>query len=269
MVFTLHHISYLLLLLSIKNDLALHCMNYRFLVPFILTGLLACNSLYSQQQKNNRTADSIRTNQLLLNQEKNVLRSALNYQDYSAATNALYHLMELDDNKTIWKDSLCIIYFKIGAYQQCLTIASELFSGRPADQRLMAIIAFSEKNLGMIKEALDMYEKLYPLTKDVYDLYEIAGIQFSLKRLGECENSLNKLISAADSERTTINLSYDGNLKQIVSVKSAALNLKGALMQELNKKQDAIHYFEEALKLEPGFMLAKKNLQLLQAKQQN
>jgi tetratricopeptide (TPR) repeat protein len=242
-------------------------MNYKFLVPLFFIGLLRCNTVYSQQQKNNRIADSIKTIQFFLDHEKNTLKAALNYQDYAVAANTLYGLMELDgSNKMIWKDSLCILYFKIGAYQQCLTIASELFLARPADQRLMAIIAFSEKNLGMIKEALDMYEKLYPLTKDVYDLYEIAGIQFSLKRLGECENSLNTLINDANSSRTTVNLSYDGNQKQIVSVQSAALNLKGALMLELNRKPDAIHYFEQALKMEPEFRLAKKNLQLLQAK---
>jgi tetratricopeptide (TPR) repeat protein len=239
-------------------------MNYKLLVPFIFFGLFNCNSLYSQQQKNNRT-DSIKTNQLLFNQERNVLRTALHYQDYSVAANALYRLMELDANKTVWKDSLCIIYFKIGAYRQCLSVASELFSERPADQKIMAIIAFSEKNLGMIKEALDTYEKLYPLTKDLYDLYEIAGIQFSLKRLGECERSVNQLIDAKDSDRIMLSLS-DNNNQQTIPVKAAALNLKGAIMQELNKKQEAIKYFEEALKVAPEFTLAGKNLQLLKVK---
>jgi tetratricopeptide (TPR) repeat protein len=240
-------------------------MNYKFLVPFLFLGLFNCNNLYSQQQKNSRITDSAKTNQLLLNQEKNVLKTALHYQDYSVAANALYRLMELDGNKTVWKDSLCIIYFNIGAYRQCLSVASELFSERPADQKIMAIIAFSEKNLGMIKEALETYEKLYPLSKDLYDLYEIAGIQFSLKRLGECEQSVNQLIHAKDSDHSMINLS-DNNQKQTVSVKAAALNLKGAIMQELNRKQEAIQYFEEALKAAPEFMLAAKNLQLIKAK---
>jgi tetratricopeptide (TPR) repeat protein len=242
-------------------------MNHRYLVFVIFIGFLNHPKIYSQQQKNNPILDSIKTVRLMLDHEKNTLKTALNYQDYTVAVNALYRLMEWDDEKkTFWKDSLCTIYFKTGAYRQCLTIASELLRERSGDQRLIAMIAFSEKNSGMIREALETYEKLYPLTKDLYDLYEIAGIQFSLKRLGECEISLNKLIDAADSDRTTVNLSYDGNQKQTISVKAAALNLKGALMQEFNKKQDAIHYFEEALKLEPEFMLAKKNLQLLRAK---
>jgi tetratricopeptide (TPR) repeat protein len=241
-------------------------MNYKFSVIFIFICLLNYNDVYSQQQKSNRTTDSIKTIQLLVDHEKNVLKTALNYQDYTVATNALYRLMDLDGNKMIWKDSLCVIYFKTGAYRQSLTIAAELFSERPADQRLMAVIAFSEKNIGLMKEALDMYERLYPLSKDLYDLYEIAGIQFSLKRLGECENSVNKLIDARDSDRIAIDLSYDINQKQTVPVKAAALNLKGAIMQELNKKPEAIHYFNEALKMAPEFMLARKNLQLLKVK---
>ncbi len=240
-------------------------MNDKFLHCLLFICLFGSVKINAQQQNNDLSADSLKTNQLLLNHEKNILETAQRYQDYTVTTSALYRLMAIDSKNTIWKDSLCTIYFRTGAYRQCLTIASELISIRPADQRLMAIIAFSEKNLGMVKEALVLYEKLYPLTGDLYDLYEIAGIQFSLKRLGECEQSVNKLINALTSEQITISLSYDLDQKQMVPVKAAALNLKGVIMQEYGKKQEAIHYFEDALKIYPEFTLAKKNLQLLQA----
>jgi tetratricopeptide (TPR) repeat protein len=235
--------------------------NRYFFVSMSLIGLLSVN-VHAQSQKYDRATDSLNMVRILLNNEKNVLRNASLYQDYAVVLRSLYTLMELDQNKRMWKDSICITYFKTGAYRQCLAIASELLQDRPSDQRLMAIIAFSEKSSGQIKEALETYEKLYPLSGDLYDLYEIASLQFSLKRFGECESSINKLINSPESKEQTILLSYESQ-KQLIPVKAAALNLKGAIMQELNKKQEAIHYFEEALKITPEFMLARKNLQLV------
>ncbi|MCS7086074.1 MAG: tetratricopeptide repeat protein, partial [Bacteroidia bacterium] len=52
-------------------------------------------------------------------------------------------------------------------------------------------------------------------------------------------------------------------IRQEVKFKAAALNVKGVLYKDKGDKASAKKFFEEALKIEPEFELAKNNLEEL------
>ena len=66
-------------------------------------------------------------------------------------------------------------------------------------------MAVSKQNLGLIKEALADYEKLYAAEKSVYHLYQMSTLQYQLKRYGECVVSLDQILASADAEKQKVN----------------------------------------------------------------
>jgi tetratricopeptide (TPR) repeat protein len=120
------------------------------------------------------------------------------------------------------------------------------------------------EQVGALDRALPHYESLHLLTGDNFSLYKSAFLQYSLKRYEEALNSTNMLIKNAKSDEK-IGFPKSQTETQEVSIKAAALNLKGMIYLDQGSKSEATSAFQEAIELDPAFDLAKENLKKAQS----
>jgi predicted Zn-dependent protease len=220
------------------------------LIAFFIAVLMFSN-LYAQPKLTN--IDLAVVNQ-------NIYRNALKYQDFSSATYALQTLVALYPNDVSYKDTLAQVYFTAGQPLQSVLCAKEVLQIQPKNTGMLYILASTYQTAGNAKEAIDNYEKLYTLKKEVNYLYQIAVLQYQLKRVGECETNLEAILKNTESEKNKINIVSPDGVPQEVSIKAAALNVKGFILKDAGKITEAKDLFEKALALEPNFLLAKGNL---------
>lgn len=191
--------------------------------------------------------------------QNRVYKTALKNYDLQAATIALYNMQALKPERTDLNDSLALLYFAGERYAQAYLIGEEIVKANPKRNDILELVAVSKQNLGLVKEALADYEKLYAAEKSVFYLYQQATLQYQLKRYGECVASLDQIIANPESEKQKVNIRLQQG-SQEVPMKAAAFNVKGICAIELNQEEAARQNFNKALELYPDFVLAKGNL---------
>lgn len=192
--------------------------------------------------------------------QNKVYKLALKNYDLQAATIALYNMAALKPERADIQDSLALLYFAGERYAQAYLIGEEILRGNPARKDMLELVAVAKQNLGLIKESLADYEKLYTAEKSLYYLYQMATLQYQLKRYGECVASIDQIIANPESEKQKVNIRVQ-NGSQDIPMKAAALNVKGICAIELSQDAAAIDNFNKALAIAPEFVLAKGNLE--------
>lgn len=195
--------------------------------------------------------------------QKKVYQLAVKNYDMQAATQAMYQMMALRPAQSDLKDSLAMLYFTQERYPQAYLVGEEILQSNPANPAIRELVAISKQNLGMLKESLADYEKLYEQNKQMYYLYQIATLQYQLKRYGECVASLDYILTQKDADEQKVSIRVQSGMQE-VPMKAAALNVKGICAIELNQKEAAITNFKKALEIYPEFVLAKGNLENLE-----
>ncbi|MFQ3575840.1 MAG: hypothetical protein SNJ77_05330 [Cytophagales bacterium] len=200
--------------------------------------------------------------------KEKTFRMALKYNDLQVAKQAVFEMMVLKPEMKSLKDSLNIIYFNLGNHRENVMLSNELLedSKSPSYSTNLEIRAISYQNLGMIKESLQDYEKLHGLSKSIYHLYQIAALQYELKRFGECDLSISKILQSEEAATASITMPIDNRNQQKVLIKAAAFNMRGVLAMETNNLEQAKKSFNEAIALEKDFVLAKNNLEIIEKK---
>lgn len=191
---------------------------------------------------------------------KEVYRLAARYGDYTTAIAATYHLMALDPADAALKDTLASLYFGARSWAQAMTLGREILTGQPDNAKMLQLVAISEENLGRAKEALEAYEKVYAQTKLPFHLYKVAVLQYQLQRLGECQNTLGMVIFAPEADKAKVALPVNQQQQQEVNLKAAAFYVRGLVSLDQKEPMLARQAFQEALRLEPQFVLAKARL---------
>ncbi len=194
-----------------------------------------------------------------------IYESAILYNDFAVATDAMYHMIALEPNNAALKDTLAALYFQRGAWPQVVLVTSEVLAVNAENQGALELRAVANQSIGRAKESLEDYEGLYKRTKSPYHLYEIAALQFSMKRFGECELSIRQLLASEEIKDKTIVISVQDGRSQDVPLPAAVMNLNGVLDLEQGKKATAKAFFENAIKIYPEFILAKNNLDAVDA----
>jgi len=197
-----------------------------------------------------------------------VYHKALMYNDMAAARTAVYEMMVLKPEVASWRDTLTILYFSSGMYDQAIYLGKELLKEKSTDQLLLEIVAVSEENLGMAKQSLEDYDKLFALSGSLVHQYKIAALQYTLQRYGECSQTLSVLIGnpAAATEKVAINVGQGQG--QDVTLLAAAWNIAGMIAVETGQAEDARKCFEKSLAADPEFLLPKNNISYLDSKKQ-
>ena len=193
-------------------------------------------------------------------------KSALKNYDLQAATVALYTMQALKPERADLNDSLALLYFAGERYAQAYLVGQAIVNADPKRNDMLEMVAVSKQNLGMIKESLADYEKLYAADKSVYFLYQMATLQYQLKRYGECIASLDQILASADADKQKVPTRVQ-NGSQDAPMKAAAYNVKGVCALELNQPEIAKENFNKALQIFPDFVLAKTNLETMEKKQ--
>jgi tetratricopeptide (TPR) repeat protein len=197
-----------------------------------------------------------------------VYKQALKNYDLQSATVALYNMQALKPERTDLNDSLALVYFAGERYAQAYLIGEGIVTADPKRKDMLELVAVSKQNLGMVKESLADYEKLYAIDKSVYYLYQMATLQYQLKRFGECVANLDQIIAGTDADKQKVTIRAAQNQQQEVPMKAAAYNVKGICALEMNQPDIAKDNFNKALALAPDFALAKGNLDMMAKKQQ-
>lgn len=189
-----------------------------------------------------------------------VYNQAVKYNDLVVAREAIFNMLILKPERTGLKDTLTYIYYNSNNYVQVILTGKEILESAPDKAEIIELVAVSQQNLGLLKEALESFEKLFSISKDTYHQYNIASLQYMLKRYGECSESLNAILGSADTSGV-VTISDGKSDSQQVPIKAAAFNMRGVIALEINQPDVAKQNFEKALQLFPEFVLAKNNLE--------
>ncbi|MFN8395451.1 MAG: hypothetical protein U0176_12475 [Bacteroidia bacterium] len=192
-----------------------------------------------------------------------MFHQSLEFGDMAVATEAIYGLLSLHPDSTALLDTLAALYFQRAAWPQVILVSTEILAKNPTNQGALELRAVANQSMGRAKEALEDYEQLYGKTRNPYHLYEITALQFAMKRFGECEASVQRLINDPEIKDKQIDITMQDGRAQEVPLLAAALNLSGVMSLEQGKKDSAKAAFEAALKAYPEFVLAKNNLDSL------
>lgn len=186
---------------------------------------------------------------------------ALRYNDRAMAKTKLYDLMVRNPEDLRYMEALASLYFDASQAASAALIALDLLEINDKNVGAKEIAAYSLEQLGALDRALPQYESLYLLTGDNFSLFKSGSLQYNLKRYAEAMNSVDMLIKNAKPDEKVGFPKEDGTTQE-VSMKAAALNLKGLIYLDQNSKTEAKAAFNEAISLEPAFDQAKQNLQL-------
>lgn len=193
---------------------------------------------------------------------KQMYEQSLKFNDLAVATQAVHGILAADQEAKTWLDTLATLYFQRGAFAQCLLTSTEALKNNPDNQTTMEMMAVCKENLGLLKEALADYEALYSKSQNIFHMYQISTIQFGLRRFGECEQTVNRMLADPRGKEETILISTERG-QQRVPFYAACQNLLGVLMLDIGKKDAAKKHFDQAVQIFPEFVLAKANLEAL------
>lgn len=197
---------------------------------------------------------------------KKVYKQAMNYSDFIEASDAMYQ-MWVDDtaNAVSYKDTLANLYFKRGLYLQAVVLGKDVLAKHPDDDEMTGLVATSDQNINNLNEALPLYQKLYAKFHNLFQVYQIATIEFALGKGDECSQAISQIIADPNSATQKIVLN-DPQGQQQVPYKAAALNIRGVMEKSLKQYDAAKKDFQDALTIYPDFILAKNNLNDLNKK---
>jgi tetratricopeptide (TPR) repeat protein len=231
----------------------------------LVSALLLSVSVISAQKLTTQSLKEIE-----ISKNKKILEQAFKYSDGATAINSLHQIIALEGDNSKYKDSLAITYFQSGNFVSSHLLSKELLVKKPNNLQLLEISAISLQKLNAVKEAIDAYDKLFAQTNNMAQGYQLATLQYSIKRLAEAKVSIAKALQCKVIENAAMSFPVGKEQTQSVPLKAAAFNLEGIIAFELKDYASASAAFKEAISLMPKFEIASKNANaVLQAQQKS
>lgn len=224
----------------------------KFLVIAMILGVTTTHIAFSQTNN--------------YNTQKKVYKNALKYGDYAVARTALFNMMVIKPEVKELKDTLAMIYFQQRAFVECITVSTEILNEFPDKLQILNLKAVSEEYLGLKKEALIDYEKLFLGTKKVTHLYQIATLQFDLQRVLELNQTIAIIKKHPETSKEIVNMVLKDGSTQDVPLLAAVDNIEGVVALNAKNFEQAKKKFEDALELKSDFEQAVINLKVVTAK---
>lgn len=196
--------------------------------------------------------------------DRKVYQLALRYNDMPAARVKLLELIERNPTNLQFAETLASLYFESGEYTSAAISALDVLEVSDKSLTGLEIAAYSLEQLGAMDRALPNFERHYLLTGNLFSLYKTAYMQYSLNRQEEALNSINMLVKNNKSSEEKVGFPKEDNTQQEVTLKAAALNLKGMVYMYQKDKNEAKEAITQALELQPDFELARENLKEVQ-----
>jgi tetratricopeptide (TPR) repeat protein len=230
----------------------------------ILALLLSLVSIgaWAQAQEEVKTV-AVDSNKQRNEADQKIYQMALRYNDPAIAKSRLYDLIERNPDNPRYRELLGNIYFELEQYSSSALVALDLLKINDKSIPALEIAAYSLEQLGALDRALPHFESLHLLSGNLFSLYKTSYLQYSLKKYEEALNSVNMLIKNKKSTEEKLAFPKKDDTNQEVTMQVAALNLKGLIHKEQGNKEEAKAAFDEALKANPEFEMAKDNLAAL------
>lgn len=227
-------------------------MNQLFFKYFLVL-LLTSNLTFSQKSKNELLA---------LNIHNKAIENALKYDDLQTVIVNIHAILAIDENNLAYKDSLAKAYFKIGNFSSSFLLTKELLEVESNKEDLLRINAESIFKLGDIVKSINVYEKLFKVSNKMIDGYQLANLQFQIKRLIEAGITIDNTLKSVNDSTALYEFVFN-DIKQVIPLEAIVYNLKGMILQDLNDNFNANEAFSKAFRIAPDFQLAKNNLKAL------
>lgn len=189
-----------------------------------------------------------------------VYQTAVKYNDLTVAKDAIYRLIVLEPSNLSLLDSLAYMYFDNSNFVSTILVSKDIIARDPKNAAAMELTAVSFQNLGLKDKALEQYESLYLLNNDISTIYQVAFLQYELKRFKEAKTSIDIILENKNLENQKVVHATSQKTQQEVPMKASILNLRGLIDIEDGNKEEAKKNFENALKLAPEFEHPKENL---------
>ena len=201
----------------------------------------------------------------LLDLHKKTYRQAISNYDLEVAKNSIYQILSIEGERSTYIDSLAYIYFNQKNYISYLSVANKIL----ATSEKMDILerkAIALENIGAIKEAIVVYERVFSQKKATIIAYKLGKLEHQLKRFAEAFSTLRSMENGKFPKEAYFPFpSAKKNEKQTIPLQSAYYNLLGMVSYELHSNEMAIKYFKKALQLYPDFFVAKQNKATIEA----
>jgi tetratricopeptide (TPR) repeat protein len=197
--------------------------------------------------------------------EQQKLKQALAFGDKAVAANAMYSIILMEGQKSVYKDSLAYLYFNDRNFISCFLVTNDILKNNPGNLDLMEMNAISLESMGATEKAVEAYQNLFAKTNNNYHAYKLAGLQFGMNKFEDAFASIKKSDKLPDDGSVKITFQVNKNYNQNVDLKAAIAYLEGIIAMNLNKNNEAKLSFERAIKLFPEFVLAKTKLDALNA----
>ena len=219
--------------------------------------VLACAG-FVQAQKKQKGGSNFKSE--LADHYEAYYKLMLSNNDLDGAIEGLSHLIVLNPSEAR-KDTLAFMYLQANKPLQAIQT-----SGESKSDMALRTKAISYKNLNNPKKAIEHYEELLSRTKSVTDAYELSQLQFSIQRYGEAKATINYGYQNAKDEK--VRIFVKGNSYLETPIKAAFLNVLGLIEFNMDKSNvaKAVSIFDEALKIDPNFVLAAENKKSILAK---
>jgi tetratricopeptide (TPR) repeat protein len=194
------------------------------------------------------------------NSEK-LLAQALKNKDYATAAFAYNNILLKDSNNIEVKDSLARIYIRSGNYEGGLRLGEQVMAKKPENKKLLELVGIANEQMKFTDKSVANFNVLYKLTGDYVYLYKISAIYFDNNMFTKADSTIDLVLTGADTARK-ININLPDGTSQLVPIKAAAYNMKGAIAAEgLNDIKSGVKYFQDALKIAPEFSYPQLYLQ--------
>jgi tetratricopeptide (TPR) repeat protein len=185
---------------------------------------------------------------------------AMQFNDPTIAKMALYNLLFYSNNQSAVLDSMAMTYYNLNQMPSVALITQENLRINPNNEVALEMGGIALNKLGAKDQALVNYEKLFLKNNHSRTLYEVALLQFELRRNEEASTSLEILSKRNDIDEIKIVFAKTDKSQQDITMRAAALNIRGLIAQQSGYIQKAKEYFLAAIKASPGFELAQLNL---------
>jgi tetratricopeptide (TPR) repeat protein len=211
------------------------------------------------------TTTAIAQNSSSIAFEKEKLQMAKSYADENMIANSIYSIIALEGPQSVYKDSLAYVYFNQRKFISCFLVTDNILSYKPNDVQILELSAISLESMGALEKAKETFMKLVDLTKDNYQAYKLASIEYKLKQFDAAYATIKRADQLSGDNNLEVTFQINENYNQNVNIKAAIAYLQGLIEVSLNKNAEAKVSFERAIKIFPEFVLAKSKLEILNA----
>jgi tetratricopeptide (TPR) repeat protein len=220
---------------------------------------LTLNSIYAQKN----TADL----------HKGMFATAMQHRDVGSAIMAGNYVVTLEGDKSTYLDSLAYLYLAANQVESCQIVCERILKNDPEKLSIVELKGRCLVAENRVFDAIAAYEMLFKKTNNIAFGFALARLQYTGKRLAEALATTNKALitNGEDDKNAKINVAEVAGNKgqtQPIFIKAALHNLRGLIVYDLDpnlNKKEAATCFDEALKLEPTYTLAKQNKETLAA----